>query len=63
MGKTIKKMIVAASALYAFSEFASAFGRAVSAKDGDIDALFPDAAEEIKQKIEEAKGGEESDVK
>ncbi len=54
--KTIKNMIIAASAIYAFSELASAFGRVASTRDGDIDSLFPEVAEELKEKIKEVKG-------
>ena len=58
MDKRIKKMVFAGAAVYAAAELISALGRVTSGKNNDIDALFPDAADEIKSKIEEVKNKE-----
>ena len=58
MDKRIKKMVFAGAAVYAAAELISALGRAASGKNNDIDALFPDVADEIKSKIEEVKNKE-----
>ncbi len=51
-------MVFAGAAVYAAAELISALGRAASGKNNDIDALFPDVADEIKSKIEEVKDKE-----